>query len=146
MQRNATWPNEYQYYCPTKCMVSLFCPIQFHWGLFGKREKTLKGLLERGLNSTGVNGDGRAIIKGGGAIKLFLVSMLYFRRGCGYYVLRNILERGPYLLLCASPCCIGPSRWWILICWGWLDTCLTGCRNVLRRVIQIVFNRILNVT
>lgn len=24
------------------------------------------GLLERGLNSTGVNGDGRAIIKGGG--------------------------------------------------------------------------------
>ena len=74
------------------------------------------GLLERGLNSTGVNGDGRAIIKGGGAIKLFLVSVLYFRRGSGYYVLRNILERGPYLLLCASPCCIGPSRWWILIC------------------------------
>lgn len=26
----------------------------------------MKGLLERGLNSTGVNGDGRAIIKGGG--------------------------------------------------------------------------------
>ena len=103
------------------------------------------GLLERGLNSTEVNGDGRAIIKGGG-IKLFLVSVLYFRRGCGYYVLRNILERGPYLLLCASPCCIGPSRWWILICWGWLDTCLTGCRKVLRRVIQIVFNTVLNVT
>lgn len=26
----------------------------------------MKGLLERGLKSTGVNGDGRAIIKGGG--------------------------------------------------------------------------------
>lgn len=31
--------------------------------------------------------------------------------GESYWIGRRIIEKGPYQLLRASPCCAGPSRW-----------------------------------